>query len=272
MKIYKKIVRRIALLVGVFLVTAITAFGQKQSTFVIVHGAWGGSWSFKQTDSILTSKGYTVYRPSLTGQGERVHLTSPDIDLNTHILDVVNTILYENLNDIILVGHSYGGMVITGVADSIPERIGRLVYLDAFVPNDGESVISSRTDGKIGPEHESTDGFVVPGWMNENDPLPRDVPQSLKTFTAPVSRRKQQTLSLPATYIFTVEEGKKPEEDHFFFFAERARKRGWKMIVMTADHNPQQSSVNELVKLLIQEVAYTKNEKRPSHFELTPKS
>lgn len=110
--------------------TYITLFAQ-QPTFVIVHGAWGGSWSFKKNDALLTENGFNVYRPNLTGQGERVHLASPDIDLNTHILDVVNTILYEDLHDIILMGHSYGGMVITGVADSIPERISHLIYMDA---------------------------------------------------------------------------------------------------------------------------------------------
>ncbi|MGC4232078.1 MAG: alpha/beta hydrolase, partial [Niabella sp.] len=139
----------------------------QKNTYVIVHGAWGGSWSFKKVDSILSARGNIVYRPSLTGQGERVHLASPDIDLNTHVLDVVNTILFEDLKNIILVGHSYGGAVITGVADSIPERIAKLVYLDAIVPNDGESVITSRSDGKKGPEHHSKNGFVVPNWINE---------------------------------------------------------------------------------------------------------
>lgn len=254
MKIGKRTIRKSGLLVITFCVTIIATFGQKQSTFVIVHGALGGNWSFKQVDAILTSKGYTVYRPNLTGQGQSVHLASSDIDLNTHILDVANTILYEDLHNIILVGHSYGGIVITGVADTIPERISQLIYLDAIVPDDGESLISAHRDGRIDPEHISTNGFVVPDWANESDPLPHDVPQSLKTFTTPVSRKNPQALALPATYIFTVEEGKKPEEEHFFFFAERARKRGWKMVVMTADHNPQQSNPEELVKLLIREI------------------
>lgn len=254
MKIGKRTIRKAGLLVITLWATIITTFGQKQPTFVIVHGAWGGNWSFKQTDSILTSKGYNVYRPNLTGQGQSVHLASPDIDLNTHILDVVNTILYENLQDIILVGHSYGGMVITGVADTIPERISQLIYLDAMVPDDDESVISARRDGRAGPEHTPTNGFVVPHWINENDPLPHDVPQSLKTFTTPVSRKNPQALELAATYIFTVDEGRKPEDDHFYFFSERARKRGWKMVVMTADHNPQQSNPEELVKLFIREI------------------
>src|SRR6185369_11445078 len=111
-------------------------------TIVIVHGAWGGAWAFKKVDAMLRQKGFDVYRPQLTGQGDRVHLARPDIGLNTHIDDVVNMILYEDLRDIILVGHSYGGMVISGVADRVPDRIKRLVYLDALVPNDGDSVNS----------------------------------------------------------------------------------------------------------------------------------
>src|SRR5258707_3127492 len=110
-------------------------------TIVIVHGAWGGSWAFRRVDELLRQKGFNVYRPQLTGLGERVHLSNPDIGLSTHIDDVVNTILFEDLHDIILVGHSYGGMVITGVADRLPDRIHRLVYPDAFVPNDGASVM-----------------------------------------------------------------------------------------------------------------------------------
>lgn len=111
-------------------------------TIVIVHGAWGGSWAWRKVDTLLREKGFNVYRPQLTGLGERVHLSRPDIGLSTHIDDVVNTILFEDLHDIILVGHSYGGMVITGVADRVPDRIRRLVYLDAFVPNDGESAMT----------------------------------------------------------------------------------------------------------------------------------
>lgn len=232
---------------------AFTSFANAQykATFVIVHGAWGGSWTFKQTDSVLTAKGYKVYRPNLTGQGERVHLASPDIDLKTHITDVVNTILFEDLHNVILVGHSYGGMVITGVADSIPGRIKQLIYLDAFAPNDGESLTTARTDGQSGPERESENGFVTPKWIKPNDPLPHDVPQSLKTFTTPVSRKNPEAIALPATYILTVDEGKQPRDDYFYFFAERARKRGWKVVEMTADHNPQQAKVKELAALLI---------------------
>src|SRR5215210_2977126 len=120
-----------------------TSFTQStpKPVYVIVHGAWGGSWAFKKADSLLTEKGCVVYRPSLTGQGERVHLATTEVDLKMHITDVVNTILFEDLHDVILVGHSYGGMVITGVADSLPGRIASMIYLDAFVPENGESLV-----------------------------------------------------------------------------------------------------------------------------------
>lgn len=198
----------------------------QQDTFVLVHGAWGGSWSFKNTATILQQKGNVVYRPSLTGLGERSHLGSPDITIQTNILDVVNTILFEDLHDVILVGHSFGGAVITGIVDSIPERIKKLIYLDAILPNDGESVMTSRSDGRKGPENESTNGFVIPQWVNANDPLPHDVPQSLKSFTSPVPRKNKKAIALPATYTHTVEDVAYPEKDHFYFFAERAKQRG----------------------------------------------
>src|SRR5690606_11331804 len=212
----------------IYIASLLTLFGilgfcghasTQQTTHVIVHGAWGGSWAFKDVATQLQQKGNIVYRPSLTGLGERVHLSSPDITIQTNVLDVVNTILYEDLHDVVLVGHSFGGAVITGVADSIPERIKQLVYLDAIVPNDGESVISSRSDGREGPEYHSKDGFVVPDWINPSDPLPHDVPQSLKSFTSPVSWKKPEALALPATYIFTVDDLEHPENDHFYFYA-----------------------------------------------------
>src|ERR1044072_3892631 len=90
---------------------------RSKPTIVIVHGAWGGAWAFKKVEAMLRDKGFQVYRPQLTGQGDRVHLARPDIGLNTHIDDVVNMILYEDLRVIILVGHSYGGMGVNGVRD-----------------------------------------------------------------------------------------------------------------------------------------------------------
>ena len=110
------------------------------ATFVVVHGAWGGSWSWnKFVVPKLRAKGHDVFPVTLTGLGERSHLANADVDLETHIQDVVNVLHYEDLRDVILVGHSYGGNIITGVADRCPERLRQLVYLDAATPTDGTS-------------------------------------------------------------------------------------------------------------------------------------
>jgi pimeloyl-ACP methyl ester carboxylesterase len=222
-----------------------------KSTCVIVHGAWGGGWDWKQVDQLLTADGYQVYRPTLTGQGERSHLASTNIDLSTHIQDIVNVILWEDLHDVVLVGHSYGGMVITGVADRVPDRIRRLVYVDAFVPNDGEcaNAIHYRT----GIDLPVTNGFVIPTWMTNSPPPPHDVPHPAKTFSQPISLKNQAVAAkLPTTYILTVDKGKTPEEDEFYPFFQRAQARGWTTIIMEGDHNVQRSHPVELVRLLEQ--------------------
>ena len=107
------------------------------ATYVLVHGAWHGGWCWNRVAPLLRAKGHDVYTPTLTGLGERVHLASPEVDLSTHVTDVVNVIEFEDLRNVILMGHSYGGQVITGVAGVIPQRIAQLAYLDAVVPNDG---------------------------------------------------------------------------------------------------------------------------------------
>ena len=109
-----------------------------QATYVLVHGAWHGSWCWQRVRKNLRDAGQQVFTPTLTGLGERSHLNSAAVDLSMHIADVVNLLRWEDLSDVILCGHSYGGMVISGAADRVPERIRALVYLDAFVPEDGE--------------------------------------------------------------------------------------------------------------------------------------
>jgi len=108
---------------------------------VLVHSAWHGGWCWKKVVPLLRARGCEVHTPTLTGLGERSHLAHSEIGLDDHVLDVVNLIEYENLRRAILVGHSSSGAVVTGVADRVPKRIGRLVYLDAFVPEDGQALI-----------------------------------------------------------------------------------------------------------------------------------
>ena len=110
-------------------------------TYVLVHGGGHGGWCYQPVARLLRAKGHEVYTPTLTGLGEREHLMNPGIDLDTHITDVVKVLQFEDLRRVILVGHSYGGMVITGVADRATDRIGNLVYLDAAYPKNGESLV-----------------------------------------------------------------------------------------------------------------------------------
>lgn len=112
------------------------------ATYVLVHGAWNGAHGFHRVRALLQDAGHRVFTPSLTGLGERAHLTGPGVGLTTHIRDVVNHVLYEDLNDIVLLGFSYGGFVVAGAVEHLAPRIRHLVFLDAFVPEDGQSVFS----------------------------------------------------------------------------------------------------------------------------------
>jgi pimeloyl-ACP methyl ester carboxylesterase len=111
------------------------------ATFVLVHGGGHGGWCYQRVSRLLSKAGHEVYAPTMTGLGERSHLVGPHVDLNLHIQDIAAVLHYEDLRDVILVGHSYGGMVITGVAGLAPDRVGKLVYLDAANPRNGESLV-----------------------------------------------------------------------------------------------------------------------------------
>ena len=111
------------------------------ATIVLIHGGTSGGWAWKPIASKLRDEGHEVYTPTLTGLGERVHLLNREIGLDTHITDIVNVLFFEDLHDVILAGHSVAGMIITGVADQVPERISRLIFLDAFLPENEESIM-----------------------------------------------------------------------------------------------------------------------------------
>jgi len=110
-------------------------------TFVLVHGAWHGGWCWCRVADRLRASGHIVFTPTLTGLGERAHLLHPDIDLSLHVADVLGLIKCERLNNIVLVGHSYGGFVISGVAEAVANKISSIVFLDAFIPDNGESLL-----------------------------------------------------------------------------------------------------------------------------------
>lgn len=231
------------------LVVAATESAPHRPVLLFVHGAWGGAWQFSKVEPLLREQGVDVRRATLTGLGERVHLSADDIGLETHIEDVVNLILFENLHDIILVGHSYGGMVISGVADRMPDRIARLIYLDALLPNDGDSVATLRIGGNDFTKF-AKDGFIIPWWVKADKPHPKDVPHPLKTFIDTISLTNPAARAISATYILTVEPGKKPEEDDFAASAARARERGWPVVIFEGDHNPHWRKPAETAALL----------------------
>jgi pimeloyl-ACP methyl ester carboxylesterase len=225
------------------------ASSSRKFTYVIVHGAWGGGWDWKHVDDLLTADGNTVYRPTLTGLGEHYNLASTNIDLSTHIQDIVNVILWENLHDVVLVGHSYGGMVITGVADRIPDRIKHMVYIDALVPENGESADMIRVHKTNDPP--VIDGYIIPIWVAANSPPPHDVPQSVKTILEPITLTNQAVAEkLPTTYILNVAKGKTPEQADFYRFYRRAKARGWTTHILESNHIVERSHPDEIAWLL----------------------
>lgn len=127
------------------------------ATFVLVHGAWHGGWCWERVARLLRGAGHAVYAPTLSGVGERSHQLDPSIDLSTHVQDVVNEIRWKELDDLVLVGHSYGGMVVTGVAERCEAKISSIVYLDAFIPQDAQSLYDI-----VGGAHQAEGGIVQP--------------------------------------------------------------------------------------------------------------
>ena len=189
--------------------------------YVLVHGGWHGAWCWDKVVPLLQAAGHSVYAPTLTGLGEQAALLTPEIGLDTHIQDVVNLIETKELQQVILVGHSYSGMVITGVADRVPDRIAHLVYLDAVVPRDGQSLAdtvpfvgtmlrrdaNNNGDGwRINPPRERPHGRGGLFDVTEEPDLglvrSKITPQSLKTFFQPVHITYPDAVAaVPHTYI-----------------------------------------------------------------------
>ncbi len=224
-------------------------------TFVLVHGATAGGWEWKSTGKFLADDGHTVYRATLTGLGERMHLNSADVDLQMHIDDVVNLILFEDLHDVVLTGHSYGGMVITGVIDRIPERIRHVVFLDAAVPDDGMSIWDLfGADAPRDPERFK-DGFMQVPWVKPGTTPPHSVKQSIKCFDQPVSYKNPAALKLPVTYVAFIPKDKSAEEraktDKSW---QRAVARGWTIRTFPGGHVAQQEDPRGVATLIEQSV------------------
>ena len=231
------------------------------ATFVLVHGAWSGAHGFRLVRPLLRAAGHEVFTPSLTGIGERVHLSSPQVDLTTHVRDVVNTILYEDLTDIVLLGFSYGGFVVTGALEHIDDRVRELVFLDAFVPGDGDTAMSLAGAGVDPPRMSVGADWLVPAAPREYDDPgeaafseARRVPHPIGCFTERVRlRRPLEDFPFGRTYIkATAARPDDPGEGQFQAAAERARTSpAWRFHEIATNHMVASNRPAELVDVLL---------------------
>lgn len=232
------------------------------ASYVLVHGAWHGGWCWRRVAPLLRATGHDVYTPTLTGLGERAHLLTPDVGLDTHAQDVAGMLEYEDLQDVILVGHSYGGMVITAVAELAAERLAHLVYLDAFLPRDGECLFDflppEAREQTLARARTEGEGWYLPPQRDEHPygiTDPADVAwlrskftaQPLKPMRQPVRCASPATAAVPRTYINCT------ATRYFTRFAERARwTPGWHYRELDAVHDAMVATPQPVADLLIQ--------------------
>ena len=226
------------------------------ATFLICHGAWSAGWAWRKMRPLLRAAGHEVFTPSYTGLGERAHLAHPLVNLETHIEDVLGVIRCEDLSDFILVGHSYGGMVATGVGDRVAERVRRLVYLDAFVPSDGQSLGDLVQRAPTAPPLE---GWLVP----PNPPAPDTSAEDLAWVTPGRMHHPARCFSqklavahavpvFPRTYVHCT---KKQGPDVFAQFAARFRgAAGWDFVELAESHSPNITAPAALAEVLLRAV------------------
>jgi len=229
------------------------------TAFVLVHGAWGGAHGFRHVRRLLRSEHHDVSTPSLTGVGERIHLFSPLVGLGTHIRDVVNHVLYEDLNEIVLVGFSYGGFVVTGALEHIAERVSHLLYLDAFVPSNGETVSShlgreARTKIELGQDWLVTgpvrdyDSAAEAEWMGA-----RRTTHPQGCFTEPVFlSRPLESFPFTRTYIKATQASENDIGNEAFWRAARHAKGSpaWRYYEIATNHMIANNRPEELVRIL----------------------
>jgi pimeloyl-ACP methyl ester carboxylesterase len=229
--------------------------------FLVCHGAWSAGWAWNKMHPLMQAAGHRLVTPTYTGLGERAHLANPSIDLETHITDVLNVIRYEDLHDIVLLGHSYGGMVATGVADRVRDRIRQLIYLDAFVPRDGQSLLDLNEPARqsMRDRVKSGDGWRVPPNPTPPDTSPADlawlterrVDMPIKCFEQGLKlggESKMLRSYISATRITPA--------DTFGPFAKRARSEpGWGYHEIDASHSPNVTAPEALMGVLDKIVA-----------------
>ena len=227
------------------------------ATFVLVHGGWHGGWCWKKVVPLLRNAGHEVFTPTLSGLGERAHLLTPDIDLMTHVQDILGVLEYEDLQRVILVGHSSGGMLLSDVAEQAATRVAHLVYLDAFLPEPGKAV-RDYADGVALDEEVRVhgDGWRLPlrltlenlgvtdsadvAWM-----APRLGDHPYKAMTQPVQVTPDRLHSLQRTYIQTT--------PGFAHHAERAKRWGFGYYeLLSGGHDVMVTKPAELVKIVLE--------------------
>jgi pimeloyl-ACP methyl ester carboxylesterase len=232
------------------------------ATFLVCHGAWSAGWAWKKMHPLMNAAGHRLITPTYTGLGERAHLANRSIDLETHIQDILNVIRYDDLRDIVLIGHSYGGMVATAVAERAPDRIVQLIYLDAFVPDDGQSLLDLNAPARQRMQELARSGD---GWRVPPNPIPPDTPQPdiewlterrvdmpIKCFETPLKLRNGEP-TLPRSYIYAT---RITPADTFRPFAERAKSEpGWRYDEIDASHSPHVTAPEALFRLLQKVVA-----------------
>lgn len=224
------------------------------ATFVLVPGGSNGGWYLKGVAQPLQAAGHVVYRCTLTGLGERTHLATPEVGLDTHIQDIVNVLRYEDLHDVILMGHSYGGMVITGVAEQEAERLAHLVYIDAIVPHDGESLTTAfgRDNGAAMLERARTagNGWLLPVTGANTDW--RHSPHPLKCMTQPLAINNPAAAVIPRTYLYCTAD-KQPGSSYggISESAQRAREAGWSYHEIDATHSVLRTHPQDVARLLL---------------------
>ena len=230
------------------------------TTYVLVHGAWGGGWKFARVAERLRKRGHLVFTPTLTGAGERAHLLSGDINLTTHVTDILNVIRTEDLSGVVLAGHSYGGMVITAVADAIPETIATLVYLDAFVPEDGQSLfdinIPANTQMFIARAGAHGGLFIPPPpakayfGVNDADAARVDAlaaPQPIGTMSEKIRLTGAYRSVKKHVYVHGAV---LPRESPFKRFYDAAKANGWDAHALPCGHDVMLDKPDELAEIL----------------------
>ena len=231
------------------------------ANFVLVHGSLGGAWVWQKVSRLLRSSGHEVYAPGLTGLSDRSHLLACGVDLTTHITDVANVLFYEDLTSVVLVGHSYGGMVITGVAAKAPERLKLLVYLDAYVPAEGQSeadLWSAEMRAAREADAAAHGGLTQPpppeilgitdtemaNWVKA-----RWTPHPFATYTEAVTGGNARSAALPRAYIHCLG-GPTTTTPGFAPFAAKARASGWKTRELATGHMAMLTAPREVAALL----------------------